>query len=275
MTPTLDQLQEARVVLGRPGLAGTGITQGEKGDIGARLTSLEGRGLSDLISGEPVDGNIPVYDEDADAWVPGGATGYLAQVIEAGKPSTAVNDVQQLATAVGITVAENGPGSALIIPVYGTQANTIAQGNHLHPVVAPQRFALANPGSAPNLTSGSRDLVTANIGPFAVDVPTRVTVRGYVYAEGVVDVVNADVFLEIDGNRATTSDIPMAEPIRWEQGVNAVVPWEHSLVITRAASGTTSQTAENRQVKLGVIWRSWGQLRIIAAWMVVDRLAYR
>lgn len=210
-------------------------------------------GLSDVDdSGRATGANILRWDATAGTYLvePQGAT-------------LTVSDT----ASIDLTLA----GTALSAAAkFGSGAGQVAEGSHLHTITAEQRFSLADPGALPNIGSGTTELVFATIGPFALDVPTAVTVRGYVYGEGVSDPVQAHLFVRIDATTSRTSDIAMAEPPTWEWGVNSVLSWQNSIVITR-----TGAEASTRTVALGMTWVGGGSLDIKAAWMTVETTAYR
>src|SRR5690606_37827380 len=171
---------------------------------------------------------------------------------------------------LGLTALDIGSGRTVVQPIYGTDANTIAEGNHLHPVPVETRHVLADPGAVPVITSGSRNLVTATVGTFAVNVPTKVDVMVYLHGEGVDDPTLFDIEVVIDGNTASTADIPSTQKPTFEWGVNGQWQFRHSRVITR-----TSGQPGSRDVTFRVVWRNWGGLKVHQAWMYVTRTAYR
>lgn len=251
----LEEINDVEMVLAGP--PGAGITALEKTELDSRLTAVEGRGLGGLAdvddSGRAVGANILRWDSTAGVYLvePQGATLTVAD--------TASIDLTLAGTA--LSAAAN----------FGTGAGQVAEGNHLHPLTAEQRFSHPDPAALPNISSGGDTvLITQTIGPFALDTPTRVTVRGRVYGEGIDDPANAHLFIRIDTSTARTSDISMVEPPRFEWGVNSVFPWEHSLVVTR-----TGAEASTRTVALGVVWSGGGSLDVKAAWMTVETTAYR
>src|SRR5690606_41439046 len=62
---TYADLEKARVVLGRPGLAGAGITEAQLDDITSRLGAMEGHTIADHPDTDidsPVEGQTLQYD---------------------------------------------------------------------------------------------------------------------------------------------------------------------------------------------------------------------
>src|SRR5690606_41282393 len=65
MVRTYADLEKARVVLGRPGLAGTGISEAQLDDITSRLGAMESHTIADHPDTDidsPVEGQILQYD---------------------------------------------------------------------------------------------------------------------------------------------------------------------------------------------------------------------
>lgn len=144
------------------GLPGTGVDLTEKATIFANLATLNAQKLEEhtgvdatgLAAGKTFIRNP-------------GNTGWLI-----GTPA-AITEVQQDGTAKianpgrfnfrnGFTVADGGSGLALVEPTYGSVANTIAQGNHVHSGVEIFRAQFAATGV---LSSGARTLYSANVVP--------------------------------------------------------------------------------------------------------------
>lgn len=273
MVRTYADLEKARVVLGRPGLAGTGITEAQLDDITSRLGAMEGHGIADHPDTDidsPVEGQILQYD----------ASGKLVNVTPGGgvrvrdhTAAVVTENAGDLTFRLGLT-ASQGTGDqstrTFVAPNFGTDANTIAEGNHLHPVPVETRHVLVDPGAVPVITSGSRNLVTATVGTFAVNVPTKVDVMVYLHGEGVDDPCLFDLEVVIDGNTASTADIPSTQRPTFEWGVNGQWQFRHSRVITRATGQPGS-----RDVTFRVVWRNWGGLKVHQAWMYITRTAYR
>lgn len=224
-------------------------------------------GLSDVDTTGAAEGMILAVNGSG-VWVPETAPNGIDV---ANATAAVLLDAGYIDFSESFTVADNGDGGVSVFPRTGTTAGTLAAGDHLHPVPVVNRYSHANPAAIPNIGSGGdTTLISQAVGTFAVDVPTLVNVRGYVYAEGVDDPARAHVYLTIDGNTARTSDIAMVEAPTWEWGVNSVFAWEHSATITRTGAGAGSRT-----VALGVTWQGGGSLDVKAAWIVVTRTAYR
>lgn len=136
MVATFDDLQNATVVLGRPGLvAGTGIEPGEKASIWARFEALEARAIADLAGVDMtgiVDGDALVYDEETGLLVPGTAGGTLAYVQDRG--ADLMEDVERINFGGGLHAVPNQshPNTVNVASVFGTSANTVAEGDHTH-----------------------------------------------------------------------------------------------------------------------------------------------
>src|SRR5690606_17763892 len=115
-----------------------------------------------------------------------------------------------------------------------------------------------------------RNLVTATVGTFAVNVPTKVDVMVYLHGEGGDDPTLFDIEVVIDGNTASTADIPSTQKPTFEWGVNGQWQFRHSRVLTR-----TSGQPGGRDVSFRVASRNWGGLMVDPAWMYVPSTAYR
>src|SRR5690606_41746907 len=102
------------------------------------------------------------------------------------------------------------------------------EGSHRPPEPVETRHVLADPGAVPVITSSSRNLVTATVGTFAVNVPTKVDVVGYLHGEGGDDPCLFDLEIVIDGNTTSTANIPSTKRPTFEWGVNGKCQFRHS-----------------------------------------------
>lgn len=261
------------VEVNKTGLPGDGATVAEvaawRAERADWISTLTGYGLDDLSDVDTTgaaDGHPLVYDAGTASWVAGDLqAGYIAQVIEAGDPSTAQNEIQQVAVGNGLTVVPNGTGSALIIPEYAGSGveDKPARWDHTHTLVSPKRVAITPAGY---LSSGSRALAS-----------TTVTLAG-----GLQHIVKArlahfqvrgadpgacyyTVSLTINGNTRTSAGGPNGY---WAvQGVPREQGWEHEQTITGTGAAIT--------VSASIKYHSGGGINTDAGELVVELVAAR
>lgn len=156
-------LPEVHIVITQvPGVDGTPST--------ARLTQIEndlatilGRPaiekLTDIndVIGTPVDGDTIIWNADDSEWIPGiPITGINVQ--RSGTPIA--SDVTTLNINQSMNVSDSGGGEVSVFPVWGTAANTFAQGNHTHtnPLPVFQPF-----NATGYMSGGTRQVVTRSV----------------------------------------------------------------------------------------------------------------
>ena len=234
---TYDDLMAATVVLGRPGLAGTGITAAEKTAIDTRLEALaEPQPLgehSDFDDSGAAAGLAILRNATNDGYVLGSAAGSLAAVSQDG--TVVDSDVTDLNFTGGLTVVPGAPGGGVnVTPTFaGTgTAPSMARSDHFHTIDSVSRVSYGQSGY---LSSGSRSLASVNV----------------TLAAGILYLVEAEVIgqwrgadagaayfrisLTIDGNTRTS---PAGSAGKWcVQGVPGEKVWKHE----RTVAGTGTQ----------------------------------
>lgn len=116
--------------------------------------------LQDVDMTGIADGQVLVYDLDTETFEPGNV-GVPLQM-QYGGIAGRFGPVEVIDTRYGIQVtqSEGFPHIAIVEPIYGTGANTIAEGNHGHAIRVNPSFPFPASGS---FSSGTRTLVGGNV----------------------------------------------------------------------------------------------------------------
>lgn len=153
------------------------ITEAEWLSLKNRVTVVEGYGMADLsdidVSGIS-DGDVLIWDSDAQVWEPGTAQSGISRVIDW---DTDIGDgpYTELQTAPPLYAVEHPgfPNRARIGVNIGTTANTVAAGNHTHRLPAYER---AEFGPTGYMSGGIRQLATRSV-VLASGVQYRIVAR--------------------------------------------------------------------------------------------------
>jgi len=162
----------------------------------------------------------------------------IPQIVEAGKPETAQNNITQLVTAFGITVASNGSGSALVMPVYGGNgsANSLARSDHFHLFPRPS-IVIHDFAPTGILSSGERELKSTT---FTYPSGRLLTVRSTLRARLRGSAAGASYYrpsITINGNTRTA---PAGDQGFWcVQGVPDMCVWTHTFPVTATGAAQT------------------------------------
>lgn len=218
------------------GMPGTGVSEIEKNQITSDIDALMNRpevaGMGDLTDvdlDDLDDGMLLAWDEDDGVWRPTGNMPALD--MQPGSDSLRFGPVTLIDARLGLTVQPHPTlsGVALLQPVYGTTANTIAEGPHTHVQPLPVRVTTAPSGY---MSGGTRALGSTS-------VPLTNNVWHIVEAELYGQFRGADsgaayytLSVTIDGD-TRTSPGGVGE-FSCVQGVPDKIFWEHS----RRISGT-------------------------------------
>src|SRR5690606_40496760 len=132
----------------------------------SRIGAMEGHTIADHPDTDidsPVEGQILQYD----------AAGKLVNVTPGGgvrvRDHTAAivtENAGDLTFRKGLTAANpfpDQPTRTVVEPRFGTDAETVAEGNHLHPVPVETRHELVDPGAVPVITSGRSEEHTSEL----------------------------------------------------------------------------------------------------------------
>ena len=137
-------------------------TSGEKTTALNAIATLNAQKLEEHTGVNPAGlaaGKTFIRNPANNGWVIGLPPG-LARIEQDG--TTKITDVSAINAKNGLIVTDDGSGEAGLAPNYGSAANTIAQGNHVHSGVELYRAQFAATGV---LSSGSRTLYSANVVP--------------------------------------------------------------------------------------------------------------
>ena len=147
-----------------PGLPGDGFTAPEATVIRDDLDDLLARpvitkldDVPDVNASSPTNGQALAWDSASSTWKPVGVGSPVST--QSGGAGTLFGPVSIFDFRTGLTVAQHStyPTLAIVTPVYGTTANTIAQGNHAHVMYLDRAFPFAETGT---LSGGTRTLVS-------------------------------------------------------------------------------------------------------------------
>lgn len=131
--------------------------------------------IPDVSVTSATDGDALLYNSATSMWEPGATTGAISQVDS--ETGASVLDVSRIFTRRGITVVDSGfAGVAYVQPIYGTGANTVAEGRHAHALHQDSAFPFAPSGV---LSSGTRTLVSDTVS--GLDPTKAYLIKGTIY----------------------------------------------------------------------------------------------
>ena len=156
------------------------ITEADWLALLGRVTAVEGISLADLPDVNvpaPNDGDTLVYDAVAEEWVPQTAqTGFRVR----GSDGIAVTEnASDLTFRTGLTATQDA-GRTYVEPVFGTTADTVAKGLHIHsnPIPVLQTFDATGYLSGSSRQLVSRSVMLENNVNYKVVVRFRPQMRG-------------------------------------------------------------------------------------------------
>lgn len=161
------------IEVGMPGPPGSGVSSGNWTTIRSQVDTLLARpninaldSLTDVTASGPANGQVLAWN--GSAWVNVTPTANGIQTMEDGTPIGGATETRIVDFRAGLVAAGTGVANRVAVDVaFGTTAGTAAAGDHVHnkelrPVV---QF-----GATGALSSGSRTLVTMNLGPLVPGV---------------------------------------------------------------------------------------------------------
>lgn len=207
-------------------------------DVQNRLAAVEGLGIVDLSDVDLTglaNGMALEWDADDDVWRPR-VPALSVDAQSSGGDITRFGPVRVFAFINGLTVTQDPeyPTFALVAPIFGSGANTVAEGNHTHtnplPVFEPYAATAA-------MSGGNRVLVTKAVTlaagiSYVVVARVRATVRG-----ADAGAAYFRLALTIDGNTRTSPS--GAGAFRAVQGVPFEKEWVHAQTITGTGAAIT------------------------------------
>lgn len=126
-----------------------------------RVSELEDLTILDLadVSGTPQAGNLIIRNDTNDGWELKNFTSGITAILDSSGVVSLVANTMQLYK--GFTVTASPAGNTVYVePLYGTAANTIAQGNHTHSIRVDTQLPFPSSGS---FSSGTRTLTSGNV----------------------------------------------------------------------------------------------------------------
>lgn len=232
------------VLIQRPGMPGTGITELEKNQITSDIAEALGRvnvtQLDDVPGvsvSAPIDGDAVVYDAGTNTWNAGPVTGAIP-LVRRGSGTVEIFDVETLETGGGLLIDTDGadPAKAIISAAFGgTGASTgVARSDHNH---LTDSLTIEPFGPTGYLSGSSRALASRNVTlqsgiEYMVKARLRVQLRG-------ADANQAFYTMSVglDGNTRTSTG--GANGYWCVQGVPNKETWTHSRVITGTGASIT------------------------------------
>lgn len=221
-----------------------------------RVTIVEGMDLASLPDVDLTslaDGNVLIWDDDAEMWIVGTLQSgirvrdHLANII--------AETASDLTFRLGITASQSGDRT-YIQPIYGTAANTVAEGNHTHMQPLPSRVTTAPSGY---MSGGTRSLGSTSV-TLASGIPYVVEAELYGQLRGAdAGAAYYTLTLNIGGNTFTS---PGGTDGLWcVQGVPDKINWKHERRMTGTGAGVT--------VSASIAFHSGSGLNVDRTWLVV------
>lgn len=169
------------IEIGKPGIAGTGITGPEVAQIQSDLAALQSRldnikstDLTDTSLPPRYDGNVIAWDSATNTWVSRAFNEAVRYV--KGNQAVVLEHADRLSFNAGLVVVVDGtlPTQGNVAVAFGGtgSANTASRSDHSHNPSINKTYALAP--TTPSLSSGTRTLTQVNVGPFLIGVEYQI-----------------------------------------------------------------------------------------------------